>query len=77
MADTYKFYVERADAAAAAASAAILDNVRDRELRAEKTWRGLADRAQSVALQREAAEKAKAAQKEQDATNENTDPGFL
>ena len=37
MAQTYEFYTERADAAAEAATAAKLDNVRDRELRAEKT----------------------------------------
>ena len=53
MADTYENCLERAEAAAAAADAAILDNVRNRELRAEKTWRGLADKARAVALQRE------------------------
>jgi len=53
MADTYKFYCERADAAAVAAAEAKLDNVRQRELRAEKTWRGLAEKAQAAAKQRE------------------------
>ncbi len=60
MADNYKFYNERAEAAAAAASAATLDNVRDRELRAEKTWRGLATQARSVAKRREKVELEKA-----------------
>lgn len=60
MADTYKFYRERADAAAAAAEKATLDNVRERELRAEKTWRGLADQARAVAVQREKVETEKA-----------------
>ncbi len=70
MADTYKFYMERAEAAASAAGAAELDNVRDRELRAEKTWRGLAERAESVALQREKAEIEKAAQRALDIDEE-------
>ena len=60
MADSYKFYLERAEAAAIAAGAATLDNVRDRELRAEKTWLGLANQAKAVALQREKSEREKA-----------------
>lgn len=52
MSQTYKFYTERADAAAAAAEAAILDNVRERELRAEETWRRLAEQTQRVAEDR-------------------------
>lgn len=60
MADSYKFYIERADAAAIAADAATLDNVRERELRAEKTWLGLAKQARSVTLQREKADREKA-----------------
>ena len=39
MAQTYEFYEERANAAAAAAEKATLDNVRDRELRSEKRGR--------------------------------------
>ncbi|MAY20743.1 MAG: hypothetical protein CL955_09015 [Erythrobacteraceae bacterium] len=60
MAQTYEFYTERADAAAEAATAAKLDNVRDRELRAEKTWRALAEAARGAAQEREkiAAERA-------------------
>ena len=63
MADTYEACCERADAAAAAAARASLDNVRDRELRAEKTWRGLAEKARSVAEQREKVEREKHAQR--------------
>ncbi|MWV29162.1 hypothetical protein GRF63_14755 [Erythrobacter sp. GH3-10] len=48
MAQTYAFYNARADEAAAEASKATLDNVRDRALRSEKTWRGLAHQAQKV-----------------------------
>lgn len=53
MAQSYEFYCDRADAAATAAENATLDNVRDRELRAEKTWRGLAAQARQVAVDRE------------------------
>ena len=60
MADTFKFYCERADAAAAAAKNSTLENVRERELRAEKTWRGLAMKAQAVAIQRDEVEREKA-----------------
>ncbi|QIG54842.1 hypothetical protein G6N82_12355 [Altererythrobacter sp. BO-6] len=60
MADSYQFYKERADAAAAAAEQATLENVRERELRAEKTWLGLANQARAVAVQREKAEREKA-----------------
>lgn len=60
MADNYKFYLERAEAAAIAASAATLDNVRERELRAEKTWLGLAHQARAVAVQREKTERERA-----------------
>jgi hypothetical protein len=52
MAQTYEFYNERADEAAALALLATLDNVRDRELRSEKTWRGLAEQARKTAEER-------------------------
>jgi len=61
MADNYDFYVKRADEAADAAKNATLQNVRERELRAEKTWRGLADHAHAVAVQRAKVEREKAA----------------
>lgn len=66
MADTYKFYVERAEAAATAAREAKLDNVRDRELRAEKTWLGLASHAKATAAQREKTEREKAERRAQE-----------
>lgn len=66
MSQSYEFYMERADAAAAAADKAMLDNVRERELRAEKTWRGLADQARAVAVQRAKAEREKAEQRAQE-----------
>ena len=53
MSQTYQFYADRADAAERAAEEAVLDNVRERELRAAKTWRGLAEQARSVTRQRE------------------------
>ena len=52
MSQSYEFYCARADQAAAAADKAELANVRDRELRAEKTWRGLAEHARAVADER-------------------------
>ncbi|MFO6445997.1 hypothetical protein ACLBKU_02515 [Erythrobacter sp. NE805] len=73
MAQTYEFYCERADAAAALAEEATLDNVRERELRSERTWRGLAEHARKIAeerlkadaqrLERRAAEDALAAER--------------
>ncbi|MEL7447138.1 MAG: hypothetical protein AAGK02_15230 [Pseudomonadota bacterium] len=67
MAQTYEFYTERADAAAAAAKAATLDNVRERELRSEKTWRGLAEQARKSAEERIKADEARAAKREAEA----------
>ena len=60
MAQTYEFYCERADEAAALAGAATLDNVRDRELRSEKTWRGLAEQARKTAEERIKADQVRA-----------------
>ncbi|VVT12839.1 hypothetical protein [Erythrobacter sp. EC-HK427] len=67
MADTYEMCCERAELAAKAAANATLDNVRDRELRAEKTWRGLAEKARSVAEQRDKMEREKREQRAADA----------
>ncbi len=64
MAVTYEFLLQRAEEAAAAAKQATLENVRDRELRSEKTWRGLAEQARAVAVQREKVEREKAEQRE-------------
>lgn len=49
MLHSYEFCSERADEAQALADAATLDNVRNRELRSEKTWRGLAELARNAA----------------------------
>ena len=45
MSQTYEFYTARADEAAADAASATLDNVRERALRSEATWRALAHQA--------------------------------
>ncbi|GMN03126.1 hypothetical protein [Erythrobacter sp. MTPC3] len=63
MAQTYEFYRDRADEAAAKAKEAQLDNVRDRELRSEKTWRALANQARAVARDRAKAEEERAAKR--------------
>jgi hypothetical protein len=60
MAQTYEFYCERAEEAALLARKATLDNVRERELRAEKTWRGLAEQARKTAVQRAKADRERA-----------------
>lgn len=61
MSQTYEFYAERAREAAAEADAATLDNVRDRNLRAQKTWAALAEQARKVKADRITAEETKAA----------------
>ena len=61
MSQTYEFYAERAKEAADEAAAATLDNVRDRNLRAEKTWAALAEQARKVKADRIKAEETKAA----------------
>ncbi|MEE4539729.1 MAG: hypothetical protein V2J51_14720 [Erythrobacter sp.] len=67
MAQTYEFYSERAAEAETRAKAADLDNVREREERAARTWRGLAEQARRVALDREKAEAERAAKREAEA----------
>ena len=59
MSQTYQFYKQRADEAAASAEAAELDNVRQRHLGAEKTWRGLAEQARKVEHDRAHAKEAR------------------
>ena len=58
---SFEFCTARADEAAADAEEATLDNVRDRALRSEKTWRGLAEHARGVATEREKVRAEKAA----------------
>ena len=67
---TYEFYVQRAEAAEAAADAASLNNVRERELRSAHAWREMANRqlmieservkADEIRAERRAAERAAA-----------------
>ena len=52
MSQTFEFYDSRAREAAIEAQEAVLDNVRERSLRAEKTWRGLAEQARKVKIDR-------------------------
>lgn len=61
MSQSYEFYAERAKEAADEAAAATLDNVRERNLRAEKTWTALAEQAHKVRADREKAEASRAA----------------
>ncbi len=60
MSQTFEFYDARANEAAAEANKATLDNVRDRNLRAAKTWRGLAEQARKVMVDRKKTEAEKA-----------------
>ena len=64
---SFEFCTARADQAAIEASEATLDNVRDRALRSEATWRGLAEHARGVAEERERALVEKVARLEQEA----------
>jgi hypothetical protein len=61
MSQTFEFYSARANEAAAEAATAALENVRERALRSEKTWRALAEQAQKVVVDREKAEAARRA----------------
>jgi hypothetical protein len=56
LSQTLDFYTQRADEAAAEAGTTKLANVRERALRSEKTWRGLAAQAKRVLIERAAAE---------------------
>ncbi|HEY6814077.1 MAG TPA: hypothetical protein VI168_00930 [Croceibacterium sp.] len=48
MSQTWEFYDERARHAEAEAGKALLDNVREREMRSAKAWREMADRARTI-----------------------------
>ncbi|MCT2559154.1 hypothetical protein N0B51_09180 [Tsuneonella sp. YG55] len=67
MSQTFEFYDARANEAAADAEAATLDNVRERNLRAEKTWRALANQARKVMVDRQKTEAEKAARRAEEA----------
>ena len=60
MYQSFEFYTARAQEAALEADAATLDNVKQRNLRAEKSWTRLAELARKVANDREKAKQAKA-----------------
>ena len=71
MTQTFEFYNARAEEAAKEAERATLDNVRDRNLRAEKTWRGLANQARRVLIDRQNTEAAKIRRREEEAAAAN------
>lgn len=52
MSQTFDFYEERAQHAEAEAEKAVLDNVRERELRSAKAWHAMADRARLIEAER-------------------------
>lgn len=60
MYQSFEFYEARAQEAALEAEAATLDNVKQRNLRAEKSWTRLAELARKVALDRAKAAQSKA-----------------
>lgn len=60
MSQSFEFYDARAREAAREAKEATLENVRERNLRAEKTWRGLAEQSLRVKVDREEANREKA-----------------
>ena len=64
MSQTYEFYAARAEESAADARSAKLTNVRERALRSEQTWRGLAEQARKVAHERAKTERVKAAKRD-------------
>jgi len=53
MFQSYDFLIARANEAASEAQDAVLDNVKQRALRSEKTWRALAARTRKIERQRE------------------------
>ncbi len=69
MSQTFDFYDARAREAAAEAKEATLENVRARNLRAEKTWRALADQAQRVMMDRAKAEHDRAVRRQAEEAN--------
>jgi len=66
MAQTFEFYEARAREAANEARATTLQNVKERNLRAEMTWRALADQARKVVDDRLKAEREREARREAD-----------
>jgi hypothetical protein len=60
MSQTFEFYDQRARDAEENAEQAVLDNVRDRELRSAKAWREMADRQLMIDAERVKAEEIRA-----------------
>lgn len=60
MNQTFEFYDARAKEAAAEAQRSTLLNVKERNLRAEKTWRDLANKARKVSQERARSERERA-----------------
>ena len=60
MNQTFEFYDARADESATQAASATLDNVRERCLRSERTWRALAKQALKLSHDREQAKRERA-----------------
>ena len=63
MSQTFEFYDQRAKAAEAEADLAVLDNVRERELRSAKAWREMANRALTIEAERIKADEIRAARR--------------
>lgn len=64
---TFEFFDERARAASAEADKAVLDNVRERELRSAKAWRGMADRQLTINAERVKADAERAVRRAEEA----------
>jgi hypothetical protein len=60
MNQNFEFYDQRARAAEVEADKAVLDNVRERELRSARAWRAMADRQLSIDAERVKAEEVRA-----------------
>lgn len=63
MSQTYEFYDQRARAAEAEAEKAVLENVRERELRSARAWRGMADRQRLIDAERAKSDEIRAARR--------------
>ena len=79
MSQSHEFYEERARHAEAEASKAVLDNVRERELRSAKAWREMADRARLIESERIKAEEVRAERRaaEREAAAAQAEPAEL
>lgn len=79
MSQTYEFYDERARHAEAEANKALLDNVRERELRSAKAWREMANRARVIEAERIKAEEIRAERRaaEREAAAQSAEPADL